>query len=333
MDNVDLGEPIPIVSRWWDENGVAANPTTITVTVTKPNGVAVTKTKADHAGSTSGPTPPGTLDVWKLELTADVVGLWRIHTVATVNGDTAIPQEFMVLVGLDEATGWCGQWASWEDVSRCSTPPDLDAFARDLALDNATEILYLLSDRKYPGICTTTRSLCFAGQSCWPEIAACSPYPAIDLGGAYPVWDAWDVKLSGVALDPAAYEVRGRRFLVRLDGQAWPYGTIALASNPDPLVVTWAYGRQPPVSGRLAAARYAAEIAKLCAGDPCGVNVQSARSVTREGTNYTVLDADSVISEGRTGLGSVDAWLVADAKRKPEARIFHPALGASRRLL
>lgn len=333
MDNVDLGEPIPIVSRWWDESGAPAEPSTLVVTITKPNGVIVTKAKVDHAGSTSGPTPPGTLDVWRVDVPADVRGLWRIHTAATVAGDAAIPREFMVIVGLAETTGWCEQWASWEDVNRCGTPPELDAIARDLALDNATEILYLLSDRKYPGICTTTRSLCFAGQQCWPEVRACEPFPAIDLGGAYPIWDAWDVKLSGVALDPAAYEVRGRRYLVRLDGQAWPYGVPALATDPDPLVVTWAYGRQPPVSGRLAAARYAAEIAKLCAGDACGVNIQTARNVNREGITYTVLDADAVISEGRTGLGSVDAWLIADAKRKPEARIFHPALGPSRRLV
>lgn len=333
MDNLDLGEPIPYTTRWWDSDGDPVEPSAVLVSVYKPNGTSTTHAKAALTG-TSSATPPGTLDVWSLSVVGDVAGLWRFHAEATIGADSAVPQEFMVLVGIEEATGWCGQWATWDDVARCGVAPEIDAFGRDLALDTATEILYLLSGRKYPGICTATRSLCSPALACSPGPGGpCDPYPSIDLGGRYPVWDAWDVTLGGVVLDPSAYEIRGRRWLVRTDGQVWPVGTGVAVDQPDAFVATWAYGRQPPITGRLAAARYALEQAKLCVGGTCSLNAQSARNVVREGITYTVLDADSVIAEGRTGLGSVDAWLVADAlSAKSPPHAFHPALGASRRM-
>lgn len=332
MDNVDVGEPIPYRTRWWDEDGAPVEPSAIVTTIDKPDGTTLTKAKTDMTGSSSL-TPASTLDVWELELTADVAGLWRFHSEATVDGDKTVPSDFAVLVGVDDATGWCGQWASWDDVTRCGSPPTLDRIGMDLVLDAATEVLFNLSGRRYPGICTVTRSLCFACHACAPAICSCDPYPSIDLGGRYPVWDAWDVKLAGVTLPRSSYVVRGRRWLVRTDGQVWPYGTAYVSGNPDPMVASWAYGRQPPVGARLAAARYANELAKLCIGAACGIAPQSARSVNREGTTYVVLDADQVIAEGRTGIGPIDAWLVADERaQKAPAHIYHPALGASRRL-
>lgn len=333
MDNVDVGEQLPIVTKWWDADGVPAEPDTIVVTIHKPDGSTVALTKANLSGTKSDPANTA-LDVWSADVLANVAGLWRITASATTAGDTATPQEFMVLVGVEEATGWCGQWVTWADVERCGTPPDLDPAGQDLVLDQATEILYLLSGRRYPGICTATRALCYACHSCYPAICSCDPYPSVDLGGRYPVWAAWDVKLAGVLLAPTAYEIRGRRWLVRIDGDVWPLGLTWRAEDPDAFAVTWAYGRQPPLSGRLAAARYALEAARLCAGQPCVLNSQSATNVVREGVTYTVLDADSVIALGRTGLGSVDAWLVADEKSlKPEPHIYHPLLGASRRIV
>lgn len=334
MDNIDIGETIPVVTRWWDGDGAPIEPSAITLTIAKPDGTTVTKTKADLTPASST-TPASVLDIWSIDLIGDIAGLWRIHATATLAGDAAVPQDFMVLVGVEEQTGPCGQWASWDDVARCGgNVPELDAAQQDIMLDQATEILYLLSGRKYPGICTATRALCYACQSCAPAICSCDPYPSVDLGGRYPVWAAWDVTLDGVLLDASAYEVRGRRWLVRTDGQTWPLGMNWSASDPDAFSVTWAYGRQPPLSGRLAAARYALEQAKLCVGLPCGINPQSATNVNREGLTYTVLDVDGVIADGRTGLSSVDAWLVADAQTSKAApHMYHPSLGASRRIV
>lgn len=333
MDNLDLGEPIPYTTRWWDSTGAPVEPTSITITVSKPDGTISTHTKGTLTGSSSV-TPAGVLDVWSLSVVGDVAGLWRFHADAKIGVDSAVPQEFMVLVGVEEATGWCGQWATWEDVTRCGAAPNLDAFGRDLVLDNATEILYLLTDRKYPGICTVTRSLCHACGHCYPSVCACDPYPSIDLASRYPILGVWDVRVGGELLDPTAYEVRGRRWLVRLDGAQWPLGTGWVANRPDLFSATWAYGRERPISGRLAAARYALELARLCADGTCGLDPQSARNVVREGITYTVLDPDSVIAEGRTGLSSVDAWIIADAVgHKPRPHGFAPALGAQRRMV
>jgi hypothetical protein len=327
VQTIDVGEPIAITTKWWDDAGAPLNPATLNLTIFRPDGTSLVVAKGAM-------TQGATTDVWNYRTTATQRGLWRVHAEATDgSGAVLTPQDFAVLVDPDEATGWCGQWATWSDVAACGTPPSADEAQKDVWLDQATELLYLLTDRSYPGICTVTRSLCYACRTCAPDICSCDPYPSVDLGGRYPVWGAWDVTERGVVLDPTAYTVRGRRWLLRTDGQPWNAGVAWRASDPDWLRVTWAYGRQPPTSGRLAAARFALEIARRCKGLDCGLP-QRITNVNREGLTYTVLDTMSILAEGRTGLDLVDTWIIAERRaRKAPPHGYWPGLTPSRRIV
>jgi len=328
VDMLDVGEPLLIRTTWWDENGDAVNPSTIALTITKPDGTVVSKTKADMTSTVVG--------VWEYDTTGDQAGLWRIHAVAVAGGRTQILDD-QVLVGIDDSTGPCDAWVTWDDVEACGTiklpaGQTIDPAAAQLWLDQATEILYDLSGRRYPGICTATRSLCFACQSCWPTICSCDPYPSIDLGGKFPVLGAWDVTVDGVTLAPSAYTIRGRRWLVRLDGQVWTQTGWNFAQDPAGFRVSWAYGRVPPAAGKAAAAKLASEIAKRCVGDKTCQLPQRVTSINREGVTFTVIDPMRMLDEGKTGVYEIDLWLMSEkAGMKPRPHIYHPALGASRR--
>lgn len=323
MQTLEIGEIAPIKTTWWDKNNVPTNPTAIVLTITKPDGTLVNKTKVDmHQGATT--------DIWIYDQLIDQAGAWRVLAVGTVGTDT-VKQDDVFLAGVDENTGPCEPWCTWDDVTACATPPTLSPAARELVLDQATEILYNLSGQKYPGLCTVTRSLCFACQACFPSMCSCVPYPSVDLSGRFPVWAAYDVYLDGVLLAPAKYTVRDRRWLVRLDGQVWPTGWNSM--DPDDFRVSWVYGQPVPLGGKAAAASFALQIAKLCAGDKTCQLPQRVTQINREGISYTILDPMTMIAEGRTGLADIDLWLEADkVGSKPKPHIYHPGIGATARL-
>lgn len=324
MQVFDIGEPRKLTSSWYDDDGAGIEPSAITLEVVHPDGTVDTWTKAQLTQGTT------TAD-WYRWVTPDAAGIWGYTFTGIVDG-MEVTQGAFLLVGEAGNDGQpCEPWCDWEDVAACATPPTLDVAGQELVLDQATEILFNLSGRYYPGLCTATRSLCFTCGSCYPTACDCAPYPAIDLSGRYPVWAATEVVLDGETLAPSAYRVRDRRWLVRVDGEVWPSGSNV--TDVAQFRVSWVYGRPVTTGGRLAAAQFALEIAKLCAGDKTCALPQRVQSLTREGVNYVLLDPMTMIQEGRTGLATVDLWLASDKiGRKPRPRIYHPALGSSERV-
>lgn len=330
MQTLDVGEVAPIATTWWDADGDPAEPSAIDLTITNPNGTVLSLTKADMDGSESV-AGSGVDDVWTYLLVCDTAGLWRVTALGTVN-DSPVTQSSTLLVGAGGQPGPCEPWATWEEVVACTTA-DLDALdsaARESAIDQASAILFDLTGRVYPGICETTRSLCYGCARCYPSCCSCEPVHGIDLGPAWPVWGAWDVVVDGETLGVDAYRVIDRRWLTRIDGQSWPSG--ADVEEADSFRATWAYGRAVPPGGRKAAATFAAQIALACSGRACELP-QRVTQVQREGVSYTILDSMNMIQEGRTGLPMVDLWVVADAKgRRAKPHLFAPALAGGRKV-
>jgi len=329
MDQLDIGEPLLVSTRWWDDDGQPTEPASIDLTITKPDASTIVKHKIDMTEGDSSAE-------WWYETTVDQLGLWRVHAEAEAGGDTRIIDSF-VLVGVGEDSGPCDPWCTWEDVEACGPidwPEGQEAseIQKQLWLDQGTEILWNLSGRKYPGLCSVTRSLCYACRGCYPVVCNCDPYPGVDLGGRFPVWAVVEVVIDGEVVPPAEYTVRGRRWLVKLNGQWWPSGWNT--ANPDRFRVTWITGRQTTPGGRAAAARYINEIAKRCAGDATCTLPTRVTSVQREGMSFVVLDPMQAISEGRTSIDTVDTWLAADKiGGAPKAGAFHPALYGNRRIV
>jgi hypothetical protein len=330
MQTLDVGELATITTTWYDTLGQPAEPSAITLDLIKPDGTTVVLTKADASG-TSSLVPPGTLDTWVFTYIVDQAGLWRYDVSGVVNGAPVEQPSAAFLVGVVQWTGPCEPWTTWEDVAACggSSIAQLNAVQRENAVDQASELLWNLSGRVYPGVCETTRGLCLSCLYCYPLWCTCEPWNAIDLGRRMPVLAVWDVTVNQQVLPASAYKLVDARYLVRTDGQWWPqYWDLA---DPNLMRATWAYGRPIPQGGRKAAAVLASEIAKACVGDKSCALPQRVTQVVREGTSYVLLDPLTTVAEGRTGLTMVDLWLAADkAGRRPRPRIYAPGAPRTR---
>ena len=148
----------------------------------------------------------------------------------------------------------CSQWTTDEQVRACCTGLD-PAFDLTSAIQFASEILFRLSGRRWPGQCNRTVYPC-AGDNCgcmadtWSWFAssgwgwAYAGYPSLPYmvaGGWVNRWagcrgichldcvdlpgtvdEVTQILIDGVPLDPSAYKVEAYRRVCRVDGGHWP---------------------------------------------------------------------------------------------------------------
>lgn len=112
------------------------------------------------------------------------------------------------------------------------------------------------------------------------------------------------------------------------------YGVPNTNWNPANIEVTYTYGTPPPSMGRAAARLFAVELVKFYEGDEACALPQRVTSVSRQGVNYTILDQQSFIEEGKTGIYIVDLFLKTanPDKAKARARVFTPDTPRARRI-
>lgn len=327
MQTLDVGETALLRSTWHDGGGNAAEPSAITLTITKPDGTVLGP--FNKAAMTQGTTT----NVWIYAQVVDASGAWRYQFEGTVAGLTVKQEEQVFLVGVGSASrqGPCEPWTTWEEVTECLGDTDLSSVSeskRERIIDSVSGILYDLSGRFYQGMCVTTRDLCLACSTCAPTCCSCFPSQTIDLNLRAPVWAVIDITIDGVVLAPANYTLTGRRYLVRTDDLAWPRSTDL--SDPTAFRARLVYGRTIPPGARQAASIFAAEVGKACAGLQCELP-QRILTINREGITFGILDAQSFLAEGRTGIYLVDEWLTSDRRgRKARPGIFIPGGGGAR---
>lgn len=250
----------------------------------------------------------------------------------------------------EPATGVCAPWATIADVCSPCDDYDFDVGLLEDCLLAASEVLFKLTARRYPGVCTQTVHPLRSG---FPGMeprsydaasrAGSSPYPfrggwplftaqrretrVVGLG-VTPVIDVTSVTVAGAVLDPGAYRVDDYRWLVRTDGSTWP-------SCPDPIDdpegfhVDVTYGRTPPQSGILAAASLGCELALSCSPETVGECRLPSRvtSITRQGISMVVLDPFDFLEDGKTGVYEVDLFIKAENPERVQrrARAYHPS--------
>lgn len=237
---------------------------------------------------------------------------------------------------------WCtvedviGTGDSGGDVCGPCTPvgdaPALDEATVAAAISLASEVLYGLTGEQFGGLCEQTfrpcaRRRCWAGRRrVWNQPAGsafngascacplerpcgCARLHRVELP-AWPVAAVLQVLVDGVELDPSAYRVDEERWLVRLDGDGWPVcqDLEAAADQPDTFQVVVAAGVERPPGGRIAAAKYACELARSWCGQECDLPGR-VTAVTRQGVTYSFDSSARLVAEGRVGLASVDAWV------------------------
>lgn len=304
MNINEVNSTVPLVTRWWDENGDGAEPDSIDFTITAPDGTTTVGDKGDMTDVSDG----SPADSWSYPLTGTAEGAWHYAFTGVID-DRTIEQDGIVLFGPASASpGPCALWCDWDDV--LDTCPEIAELAdetlipqgaRNAILERVTWILYMLDGGRYPGICIVTRDLCrgcirVGGRCC------CADGDRIDLRGRFPVFDVWDVTIDGEVIDRSLYTVENSRYLVRTDDERWP--------SCNDWSATWAFGRNPPVGLAHAAAVFAREIGKGCLGLDCALP-ERVTSISREGVSYVVMDSQKFLDEGRTGIYDVDLALIA----------------------
>lgn len=192
----------------------------------------------------------------------------------------------------------CAPWCDESDLfPPCSELYDLGEFTK--AAEIASGLLWRLSGRQYPGVCTTTVRPCAKpramrqsgewpagltfGTSSWPswalalpagwiggwgscdcnraERCGCGSLSQVELPG--PVVEVTKVLVDGVELTADVdYRVDDNRWLVRLNGERWPCcQNLGLPSTePGTFEVTENYGLAPPPEGVFAAAELTCEL-------------------------------------------------------------------------
>ncbi|MDH4038935.1 MAG: hypothetical protein OEV86_15790 [Candidatus Krumholzibacteria bacterium] len=210
-------------------------------------------------------------------------------------------------IPVDPSAGpYNGPCLSWTDGDRvaacCSSAVGTDTSVFDDSVAMASEVLFNLSGRQFPGQCETTVRPC-ATRSCgfqqlsrghviWPADwfyggtwgwdggrwnypafsgCGCTPLSRVLLAG-HPVVDVTEVKVDGVVLNTSEYRLDEYRFLTRMadtngNPQWWP--SCQALDKPDTETGTWSvtytFGQSPPNIGQQAATVLACEIYKLCA--------------------------------------------------------------------
>jgi hypothetical protein len=257
----------------------------------------------------------------------------------------------------------CTPWVTAEDLADCVGATPNEALL-DQALMGASNLLFKLSGRKYPGACSdilrpTARygswrgvlvdtaptdaiagKLLYSGRS-WDGFcgcnrttrAGCHSIAEITLG-VYPLVDVTSVKIDGVVLDAADYRVDDYRWLVRIDGGGWPccQRMERASSEEDTFEVTAIYGVEPPEDGRIAATKLACELYKSVV-DPAECKLpKRVTSITRQGVTMALLDPFTILDEGKTGLYEADLFIKTENPAGLQRRATVSIPGRGRRV-
>lgn len=265
-------------------------------------------------------------------------GWWHLDYGAGVTLDY---QEFPVQF-LDHEprreVGPCTDWTSTQDVYACHS--DVTAGScLTWAVSAASEVLYEMSGRQFPGYCQSVIRPC-SNYSCFG-----GPLGQQFLSEGHIVWGgngwrdgnddpcacgAWlqkvilpgtaqhvvEVLIGGVALPASSYRLDPDGSLLRTDGGAWPIcqNLAANGDQPGTFQITYAHGYDPPEVGRRAAAQLAHEFWLACSGQACRLP-SGVVQIVRQG--ITITTSASLFKDGATGLAMVDAFLTAYPQMPP----------------
>jgi len=229
-------------------------------------------------------------------------------------------------------TSTCDPWATMADVCSPCDDYEFDTVVLEDALQVASDVLFNLTGRQWPGECTTEVRPCGYRRpdSCGclsSTTCGCRRLSELALPG--PVVSVEEVKIDGAVVPTARYRVDDHRWLVYLpesdsaERQGWPCcQRLDLADTEDDTwVVAYTYGMAPPPGGVRAAAALGCQLALACS--PETVNQcrlpKRVTSITRQGVTLAMIDPLTLFADGLTGLAEVDLWvqsILLGAKRR-----------------
>lgn len=140
---------------------------------------------------------------------------------------------------------------------------------------------------------------------------SCAGLQQVSLPGR--VHQVHQVRVDGQLVDPGAYRVDDRRWLVRVDGGRWPLRQDLGVGEQErgAFAVTYERGTPVPVAGQWAAGQLACELARAVVGDKACRLPRRVASVVRQGVTTDFVDPAQLARDGMTGVPEVDGWLAA----------------------
>lgn len=245
-------------------------------------------------------------------------------------------------------TGVCEPWvtiARIRELANCD-PAVTDETLSETAIPVASDMLFELTHRRWPGECDDTVRPCsrylatrwYGTAEGWPWDWACNCLQSSDCGCARisevilprgPVTAITHVKVDGQTLGAALYRVDDYRKLVRLpdaDGTnaSWPccQDLSRTSSEDDTFEVAYTYGTAPPPAGELAAAFLACQIGMWVTPGlekKCTLPAR-ARQVSRSGVTIDLTAGPPIVF----GIPAIDSFLNAYVNPKRPSGIINP---------
>lgn len=240
------------------------------------------------------------------------------------------------------SSGPCSAWVDPDYVlDICSDSAEsTDSAVFEPWITIASDLLFRLSGRQFPGTCGLTVRPCGTGNICagwsWPltereaswaanaqgifgwifpdgsPACGCSHVERVRLPD-YPVTAVTEVTIDGAVVDPTTYALREFRYLDRLDNAVWPscqdmrleLGEVGTWG------VTYVWGAPIPASGVHAAAVLACELYTDSIGGECRIP-KNVTQLSRQGVSMQLATAwGRQNGQWVTGLKEVDAFLQA----------------------
>lgn len=117
--------------------------------------------------------------------------------------------------------------------------------------------------------------------------------------------------MDGVVVSGTAYRVDNNRYLVRTDGNLWPYCQNLRLDDTQPgtFSVTVKFGEDVPADAAMAVGELACEFLKADRGEDCMLP-RNITSLVRQGVTITLPDMTTLLQSSRlTGLRLVDLFI------------------------
>lgn len=236
--------------------------------------------------------------------------------------DTIVPS------GSGEDGGVCTPWATSADVTGPCADYSFDTDYLDIGLQIASDVLFELTGRRFPGVCVDTirpPSEC----ECSHDHCGCGYVSEYRLPG-FPVVSVEEILVDGAVIPQARYRVDNYALLVYQPDPAATSDPIAAWPRRQRLgypttedgtwQITYMFGAMPPAGGVRAAAHYGCQLAMGMAGSSeCALD-PNVRSIVRQNLTIAVADPSTLVEDGLTGLSDVDAWVASillGEQRKP----------------
>lgn len=232
-----------------------------------------------------------------------------------------------------------GLWVTVRDLGPNYESSD---YAQD-AVKAASYLMWTLSGRRYSGITTVTERYVRFAPLINTRLLQEAAIINSRVNKALQIVEPWvsaetRIRLRGQPVSEihtvrnvGAGEIVNADSYYIVDKSAIQFSEGALIVPAD-IELTYTYGTQPPLLGRMAAKRVAIEFIKLWEDDETCALPQRVTSVTRQGVTYTVLDSQDFLQEMRLGIYEIDLFLKANNPNKAQkrAKVFSPDISKAR---